>query len=316
MSERIKTKKDDKKKKEPKFKEKLPVSIKPLSLLFFCSSLICIVLRTLQTAKYIDPTTGFYTGGDIVKYALYIILALSVAVFCAVSYFSSDCSKLSFYNQQNKSIGAAVAVMAFVFFYDSLDNFFHSFSSVGQINSVNYTSFMTSGTIPMFIQSIFAFFSGIFFLILAKDQLRGTASASKRRILATAPVWWSAARLIHRFVRQISFVEVSDLLLELLMIALMLLYFMSLAQVVTGIYSDGFRWRLFGLGYSAALLALTISVPRLIFSFVQGGAFINPDHPFYVCDLMFAVFSLVIIFCYKPCQAEALSEQTSEENAE
>lgn len=299
-------------KKEPKFKEKLSVSVRVLSMLFFAASLVCIVLRTLQTAKYIDPATGFYTGGNLVKYVLYIIIAVSAAIFCGVSYLSSDCSKLSFYNVQNKNIGAAAAVMALIFLYDGLDNFFESFSSIGEVNSVNYTSFMTAGTIPMFIQSVFAFFSAIFFLILAKDQLKGTASASKRRILATAPVWWSAARLIHRFVRQISFVEVSDLLLELLMIAAMLLFFMALAQVVTGVYSDGFRWRIFGLGYTAALIALTTSVPRLIFTFVQGGAFINADHPFFVSDLVFAAFALVVILCHKPCPAELSSEEKTE----
>ncbi len=302
-----------KKIKEPKFKEKLNVSTKPLSLLFLIAALVSAALRALQMAKYIDPKTGFYTGGELIGAGLYIILAVSAAVICVTSYLSADCAKLSFYATENKRIGAVTAVMAAIFLYDSADNFFSSFMSVGDINSANYTSFMKSGTIPMMIQCVFAFFSAVFFIILAKDQLKGTAMASKRRVLATAPVWWAGARLIHRFVRQISFIEVSDLLLELLMVASMLIFFMALAQVVTGVYSDGFRWRIFAFGYTASLLALTLSVPRLVFTFVGGAAFINPDHPFFVTDIAFAMFALTVILCYKPCQT--LPEEESAETA-
>ena len=297
-------KKNKKKKREPKFKEKMDVSLKALPLLFFCAGLVCIVLRTLQTAKYIDPATGFYTGGKAAEIALYAILLLSGLIFCVMSFFSRESAGLSFYKTKNKAIGFAAAAMGFTFLYDCADNFFSSFFSIGNINSANYTSFMTSGTIPMLIQSVFALFSAVFFLILAKDMIKGTSAASKRYFLATAPVWWAGARLMHRFVRQISFVEVSDLLLELIMVGFMLIYFMSMAQVVTGVYSDGFRWRIFGLGYSASLLALTTSIPRLIFSFVQERAFINPDHPFFLCDLMFALFAVTVILCHKPQQAD------------
>ena len=82
-------KKNKKKKREPKFKEKMDVSLKALPLLFFCAGLVCIVLRTLQTAKYIDPATGFYTGGKAAEIALYAILLLSGLIFC-VMYFSAE----------------------------------------------------------------------------------------------------------------------------------------------------------------------------------------------------------------------------------
>ncbi|MBQ7295684.1 MAG: hypothetical protein IJW86_05755 [Clostridia bacterium] len=305
------TKKNKKTKREPKFKEKMNVSLKSLPMLFFCAGLVCVVLRTLQTAKYIDPETGFYLGGEAVKAVIYAVLLLSGIIFCLMSFFSRESASLSFYKTKNKAMGFAAAAMGFTFIFDSADNFFSTFGSAAQINSANYTEFMTSGTIPMLIQSFFALLSAVYFFILAKDMLKGTASASKRYFLATAPVWWAGARLMHRFVRQISFVEVSDLFLELIEIALMLVFFMSLAQVVTGVYSDGFRWRIFGLGYSASLLALTMSIPRLIFSFVKDGAFINPSHPFYLCDLMFAIFALTVILCHKKEKEDMVSQSAA-----
>ncbi len=289
-------------KKKLKLKENLNVSIKSLSVLFCCGTVASVVLRAIQMAKYIDPETGFYLGGGAVKFILYGILAVAAAVFCGVSFCSRDCAKLSFYKIENKTAGLVTMLMAVVFFIDSLSSLGGSYNSFDN-STGSYTSLMSSGAVPMFIQAVFGFLSGIFFVILAKDMLKGTVAASGKKILATAPVWWAGARLIHRFLRQISFVEVSDLLLELLMVGAMLLFFMTMAQVVSGVYSDGFRWRFFGLGYTASILALTTSVPRLIFSFVNSD-FINPQHPFYLCDLMFAIFAVTLMLCNKPQTAE------------
>ena len=296
--------------KQSKLKEKLAVGIKPLSVLFFCASLVSIVLRTLQMTKYIDSETGFYTGGKAIAVVLYAVLGISALVFCGVSYVSRDCAKLSFYNKENKTVGCVTALMSLAFFIDSFSSFGRSVDSLNYSTASQYTSLMTSGAVPQLIQSIFALLSAIFFIILAKDMIKGKASASNRKILATMPVWWAGARLIHRFLRQISFIEISDLLLELLMVGAMVIFFMALAQVVSGVYSDGFRWRVFAMGYTAALLALATSIPRLVLSFVQGGAFINAQHPFYLCDLVFALFALTLIIYHKP------SDETAEENAE
>lgn len=291
--------KDVKTVKEPKFKEKMDVSLKPLMPLFCCAGLVCSVLRALQMAKYIDPETGFYTGGEVIKIVLYAILALASIILFALSYVSAESSKISFYKVKNKSMAFASALMGFTMFYDCYDSLKNCVTDIYYSDSGSYTTAMTSGALPSLLQSFFALLSAVFFLILAKDLIRGTAGASKRKVLSTMPVWWAGARLVHRFVRKISFVEVSDLLLELLMIACMLLFFMALSQVITGVYSDGFRWRIFAFGYIAALIAVTISLPRLIFSFISNGALINSLHPFSLVDLMFAIFALILILCYK-----------------
>lgn len=300
-------------KKESKIKEKLSVSLKPLSVLFSCAGVVSVIIRALQMAKYIDAETGFYTGGGALKVILYVVLAAAALIFCGVSFLSSDSAKLSFYKNENKTAGMVGAIMAVAFLIDSFSCLTGSLQATGSVSAGTYTSLMSSGAVPLILQAFFGFFSAVFFFILSKDMLKGTASASKRKVLATMPVWWAGARLIHRFLRQISFVEVSDLLLELLMIGAMLMFFMAMAQVVTGVYSDGFRWRIFGFGYTAALLAITTSLPRLIFSFVNG-AFINIQHPFYLCDLAFAFFAVTLILSYKPQEPES-EEMISDETA-
>lgn len=310
------SKNEEKTVKEPKYKEKMNVSLKPLSILFFCAVIVTSALRALQMAKYIDPETGFYTGGEAVKYTLYAIITIAAIVFFVISYFSSDSGKISFYKTKNQTIGFVSAVMAFTFFYDSFSSFGNSVTSVYGSNSANYASFMASGTIPSLLQSAFALMSALFFLIFAKDMIKGTDTSSNRKILATMPVWWAGSRLVGGFVRQISFMEVSDLFLELLMLACMLIFFMALAQVITGVYSDGFRWRIVGFGYAGAFLALTLSLPRLIFSFVSDGAFINSSYPFNLSDLVFAFFALTIILCHKPVSNDRnmQNEQVESEN--
>lgn len=297
--------------KAPKFREqKDNVSLKPLTGIFFFACLAGIVLRTLQMAKYIEPETGFTTGGMVFQYALYALLAASAIAFFVTAYLSSQSAKLNLYCNKNKTVGAVTAVMGVFFIYDSLDSFFGAMSASMSSYSSEFTTLMKSGTMPLLIQSFFGFFAGIFFFILAKDLIKGTGSASKRRIMATAPVWWAGSRLILRFVRQISFVEISDLFLELIMLAFMVMFFMALSQLVSGVYSSAIRWRIYGLGLPAALIALTLNVPRLILSFVQGGAFINPEHPFCVADLIFGVFVLVLVIFSKPY--EAASEEEAE----
>lgn len=310
------SKNEEKSVKESKYKEKMNVSLKPLSILFFCAVIVTSALRALQMAKYIDPETGFYTGGEAVKYALYVIVAIAALIFFVISYFSSDSGKISFYKTKNQTIGFVSAVMAFTFLYDSFSSFGNSVTSVYGSNSANYASFMASGTIPSLLQSVFALMSALFFLIFAKDMIKGTDTSSNRKILATMPVWWAGSRLVGGFVRQISFVEVSDLFLELLMLACILIFFMALAQVITGVYSDGFRWRIVGFGYAGALLALTLSLPRLIFSFVLDGSLINALHPFNLSDLVFAFFALTIILCHIPASndKDMLNEQVESEN--
>ena len=154
---------------------------------------------------------------------------------------------------------------------------------------------MTSGTLPVGMQSFFALLSAIYFVVMAIDFFKGTHNASKLKILAIMPVGWSAMRMIHRFIRQISYIEVSDLFLELVMIAFMIMFFMALAQINSGVYSDGFTWRLTGFGLPAAVIAFMLSVPRLMLTFVNSSAYINSNHTFKLCDLAFVCFAFVLV---------------------
>lgn len=280
---------------------------------FIVAAIAGICIRYLQTVKYIDSSTGFYTGGKGVQIILYALLTIAILFFCGVCFLSADSNKITIGETRNKwaSVGSvlfAVSLLGDAYYCLSLGA-----TKSGVIGSV-YTGMMKSGALPLLIQSIAALFSAVYFFVLASDFSKGTAKAYSKKILATAPVIWAGARLIFRFLRQISFVQVSDLFLELVMIAFMIMFFMALAQTASGVYSNTFKWRIPAFGLSAALIAAVISVPRMIVA-LTAREFVNADHPFSLNDFIFIIFILTLLSKIK-ADADAkpvLSEHTESE---
>ena len=283
------------------------------NVVFIVAAIAGIIIRTMQMASYIDPETGFYKGyGDWIHLIFYIILAVNIIFFCGRTYLSADVKKIEIGGDSNKTASIGTRLFAVALLWDSFYSFFNGIYSAGSSNA----DLMRSGALPLTLQSFFALLSAIYFFILASDFSKGTAKAYKRKILATAPVSWAAARLITRFMRQISFIQVSDLLLELVMIAFMIMFFMALAQTASGVYKNDFKWRIPSFGLSAALIAAVISVPRLIFTFVNS-SLINSDHPFSVADFVFVIFVVTLMAKIKEdAQRPAVSAELQQDKAE
>lgn len=265
------------------------------NVVFIVAAIAGIIIRTMQMASYIDPETGFYKGyGDWIHLIFYIILTVNIIFFCGRTYLSADVKKIEIGNDSHRLAGIGTRLFAVALLWDSFYSFFNGIYSAGSSNA----DLMRSGALPLTLQSFFALLSAIYFFILASDFSKGTAKAYKRKILATAPVSWAAARLITRFMRQISFIQVSDLLLELVMIAFMIMFFMALAQTASGVYKDQFKWRIPGLGLSAGLIAAVISVPRLIFTIFSSSHIVS-EHPFSLADFVFVIFIFTLMIKIK-----------------
>ena len=279
---------------------------------FAVSAVIGIIVRYLQMVKFIDSKTGFYVGGEAATIILYAVLAIAILFFCGICFLSADSKKISMGENRNKWAAIGTALFALSLLGDAYYCISLGATKSGVIGSV-YTDMMKSGALPLMIQSIAALFSAIYFFILASDFSKGTAKAYKRKFLATAPVIWAGARLIFRFLRQISFVQVSDLFLELIMIAFMVLFFMALAQTSSGVYSDTFRWRIPAFGLSAALIAAVTSVPRMIVA-LTAREFVNSNHPFSLNDFLFVIFILALLVKIKEdaVRPVAASEEQTE----
>lgn len=281
---------------------------------FVVTALIGIVIRSIQTFRFIDPETGFYTGGEFLAVILYAVIIIAMLYFCGVSFFSSENKNIEIGGKVSKiaAVGSTLFALSLIgdFFYCITAGIYNTGAS-----GTGYTDIMKSGVLPLMIQSVSALLSAVYFFILASDFSKGTAKAYKRKFIATAPVLWAGARLIFRFLRQISFVQVSDLLLELVMIALMIMFFMALAQTSSGVYKDTFKWRIPAFGLSAALIAAVISVPRIIVA-VTAREFVNGTYPFSLNDFIFVIFILTLMVKIKEDAKSTASSAEYEEKAE
>lgn len=262
---------------------------------FAVSAALLTILRLFQVKTSIDASTGFYTKTGFLIVGFYALLAVSCLYMAVSAFVSADSKAVTLENKKSAPMFWITLIFSLTTFYDGVSCFVKSiFGTVNtQVIDSVFKSLMTSGAIPLFLQSIFAVLSGIFFIELAFSFKKGNGSAGKHRILALMPVGWVSSRLLHLFVRKISFLRVSDLLLELLMCAFMVLFFMAFAQVSSNVYSTESRWRLIGFGMPAALLSATVSIPRLFYTIVDS-SFINENHPFVAADLAFLVFSAAL----------------------
>lgn len=266
----------------------------------FVCVIVFSVLRAVQMAAFIDSETGFFEGGSAFNVLFYILLAVCCLFFAVVSFLSSDGKKVDLVCLKDKNAAAASIIFAVGLLYDWLDSFFESSAIFGGITEVAYLKrseafklLMSSGALPYALQSVFALLAAIYVFILAKSFLKGTPSAHKHRLLAITPIAWAGFKMITRFVKQISYIKVSDLFLELIMLAFMMMFFVALSQVVSGVYCDDSRWRITAFGFSGAVIALSLNIPRLIFTFISG-ELINKEYPFSIGDAFFGVFALFI----------------------
>lgn len=284
---------------------KIKNSIKGLSLgitvpVALASALMLSVLRAVQMAKFIDSETGFFVGGEIFNLLFYVLVVALCLFFAVVSFLSCDGKRIELVAFEDKKAGIMSAVFAFALIYDMLDSLVEStqiFSGMPELGFLEtaekFKAMMSSGALPYMLQSFFAFFSAIYVITLSKSFLKGTVAAHKHKLLAIAPIAWAGFKMITRFVKQISYVKVSDLLLELMMLGLMMLFFVGLSQVVSGVYSDDSRWRITAFGFSSGILAVCINLPRLIFTFISKD-FINMEYPFNLADAFFGLFAIFV----------------------
>ena len=282
---------------------------------FAVSAALLTILRLFQVKTSIDASTGFYTKNGFLIVLFYVILGVSCLYMAVSAFVSGDSKEVTLENKKSTSMFWITLVYSFLTFFDGASSFIKSVLGAGDTEVVGsvFKSLMTSGAIPLFLQSVFAILSGIFFIELAFLFKKGNGSAGKHRILALMPVGWIASRLLHLFVRKISFLKVSDLFLELSMCAFMVLFFMALAQVSSNVYSTDSRWRLIGFGMPAALLSAIVSIPRLFFTIVDKSC-INENHPFNIADLAFLVFMAVLAL--QLLKKEAPSSPAKEEESE
>ncbi len=258
--------------------------------------LIAIPLRVYQYFKLINPETGFYDETDLSVFVVYAVLAIAMFVCIGFAYIKNKTFKPVEDNKKSMPYIVMSLIMATGICVDSfgmISDYFELFTA-GTGAYVNVSDYVSAqGGTLMLLQAIFGILSAGYFVISGLTSLN-KINAPKLKFLALAPVGWCIFRLLFRFKRTISFVNVSDLLLEMFMIVFVMMFFLALAQVNSKIDANTVFWKLFAYGFPAVLFSLVCFLPRFILVITGNSELINAAYLPNFSDFTFAIYTIYI----------------------
>ncbi len=246
---------------------------------------LALVIRLYQVfSGIIDFKTGFYNSGDITIYLLYAVIALTAISVLAISFLASEIPQEKMPEKKNLPVAILAGVFAIALVVEAVNQFgifndmYTSFNIAGSNYIVpaqdryNITFFMNSlphltksGALPRLCEALFAALSAVYFLVLLlKYSGLRKFDISKMKTLSLCPLFWATFRLVQRFTRTISFMNVSSLFLEMFMIAFMMMFFMYFAQMSSKVNAVAFSYKIFSYGLIAAMISAVVAVPKLL----------------------------------------------------
>lgn len=264
---------------------------------------IAAVIRMYQSFTMIDPETGFFKSENISIALLYIILAAGSIMLFLMAYLSKKVPVARLPEGKNIALGITSVLLSITLLYDAfnqISDFVDFYRRVHTYIVDSGTSFvlpfMKSGMGPKGIEGVFAVFSALYFIIASLNFFGSKIRVSSRKVLAVMPVFWATARMIQRFTRTISFIFVSDLLLEIFMIAFMMLFFLYFAQLSSHVNSRHVMNKVFSYGLTGAAFAIVVALPRVLL-LIASPELIVKECPLEICDLAFAAFVIALCVC-------------------
>ena len=298
----------------------------PSALISVAALSLCLLLplRVFHVSTLIEPKTGFFEKSHWTVWTFYLLAAAVVVFLMAASFMNSRINRVRDCMTRSKPLGVVSLVTGVTVAFDAVAEMLQYLELSANYNpysDASRFSYLTkNGGTALLFGAIFAAFSAAFFWIYAFSCFNKSIRMRSFRLLSAAPVVWSICRIIARFVTKISFINVSDLLLELFMLVFLISFTLAFAQVVTNVTPEICAWRLFGCGLPAALLAFVVSVPRLMMLALFHTDRLVEGHGFAPCDLMLAVFIPVFLYfsttAVKKRELKERAEQPAQEQPE
>lgn len=269
------------------------------AVIFAFTAVIALPLRTVQFFTVIEgDKSGFYTENSFSIYALGFVLAAAAIAFLALGLAKKN--KLDYDREIKKRpvSGIFSLIAAAGAFYDGISCVTKVANDFSPIIEYDYQGVPTWNTEKLIFsgEAVFAVLTAIFLLAIGLSALSGKTNGSEHKLISLSPVLWCIIRMVFRFSRTISYLKVSDLTFELLMLVFMIMFFMAFAQVNSQISDKNCEWKLAGYGLPAALFALVCFVPRLIVTLAGRNELLYEYSPVDICDLTTALFVIVTIF--------------------
>lgn len=265
--------------------------INPLYSLYVIAGLLCVAIpfRTYQLLSLVESETGFYKEVNWSVYLMYALCILAVLVPYVLTLLAKNVPESRAVYKKNKLL----AVASFVFGVGLVADAVSAISTL----ILTYQGFYTAeiSVAPIVLQGVFGILSAIYIIVFGISYIDGRTFYSRYKFLALSPLVWSAVRLIIRFVKKISYVNVSDLMLELFAIAFMMIFFLHFARISSGLSNKKSMRSLWSAGFAAVFFCAVANLPRLVAIITANGNALSKEYPFALCDLGFAFFAVCYI---------------------
>lgn len=265
--------------------------INPLYSLYITAGLLCVAIpfRVYQLLSLIESDTGFYKEINWSVYLMYAVCILAVLVPYVLTLLAKNVPESRAVYRKNKLLAAA----SFIFGVGIAADAITAFSTLILVKQ----GYLTQATsiVPALFQGIFGILAAIYIIVFGISYIDGRTTYSKYKLLALCPLVWAAVRLVMRFVKKISYVNVSDLMLELFAIAFMMLFLLSFARISSGLSNKKSMRSLWAAGFASAFLCAAANLPRLVVVITGNGGVLPEEFPFALCDFGFAFFAACYI---------------------
>lgn len=260
-------------------KSKSDVIYKLPLLVSLCALLVAVPLRVYQYFKVLEPETGFYSTIDFSVYIIYALLGIAVITAIAIPLINRK--KMITVASVKKSpvflvLSLILAVTIIIDSAGQLMSYFDLYDAAASSGSTIAEYVKKQGG-TLLLQAVSGAIAAVYFFVSGLSVSLGNSDGSKLKLLGLTPVLWCIFRLLYKFKRTISFINVSDLLLELFEIVFLMLFFFALAQTVARIDVKTVFWKIFAYGIPAAMFALMCFLPRFILM-VTGKSELLNDH--------------------------------------
>lgn len=294
---------------------------------FAVGTVVALGLRIYQAfSGVIDFETGFFNTEHITTPILYAVLAVTAVAIFAVSFLAGEIPQEKMPLKKSPAMTLFSGLFSIALSYCAVTNF----SSFNELLSKSVSDpicaeqglmayLMKSGAFAVLGQSVFAALSVVYFLILLfyYSDIK-QIDLTKFKFLSLCPLFWATFRMIQRFTRTISFMNVSSLLLELFMIAFMMMFFMYMAQMSSNVNALAISFKVFSYGLIASMFAAVVSVPRILLMFfnssykelAESGSLACPLE---ISDIAFCAFTVCfLILCLTVPRIKNLSLKETE----
>ncbi len=301
------------------------IDLRLLLCVFGVTTALAAVLRTVQLFTNIEPHTGFFAAVDWSVYVLYGLLLLSVLLLTVLPACSARIPASRAIVRKDPALVAASGLFAVGLLYDAALAAMQIPALVAQNNSLPVgTLLFSEGLLAEALRAVCGVLAAVYMLLLAVSYAKGTKQFAKFRLLALTPLFWAMFRIVLRFMTKISFTMVSELLLELAMLAFMMLFLLSFARIAAEVNPKGEMRKAVRFGLPAAFLAAVIGLSRLVCTVAGKGELLADGFAFSFGEIGFAVFAVVFLAqqlrfgrpaSEEPAMAQAQPEDAAQPNA-